>query len=55
MEHWACFRPKTADKKDNLPILPESFNLSVKKNKDKADKKKKMQKESRRKNRTKKK
>lgn len=55
MEHWACFRPKTPDKKYNLPILSEGFNPSVKQNKGKADKKKKMQKESRRKNRTKKK
>jgi hypothetical protein len=55
MESWACFVFKESNLKSISPIVTQGFTPSFKKNKDKADKKKKMQKESRKKNRAKKK
>ncbi|MEA5549848.1 DUF1186 domain-containing protein [Anabaena cylindrica UHCC 0172] len=55
MERWASFQPKKLNKKENFDGLIEGFIPSAKHNKEKSAKKKKMQKDSRRKNRAKKK
>ncbi|AFZ56729.1 DUF1186 family protein [Anabaena cylindrica FACHB-243] len=54
MESWNCFLADKPNKKDNSPISVKGFTLTLNKNKSQVDKKKKMQKESRRKNRSKK-
>ena len=56
MEGWACFQPEKLQKLDNRLISPEGFTLSTPKQyKNKAKNKKKMQAQSRRKNRSQKK
>ncbi|MEA5508079.1 DUF1186 domain-containing protein [Halotia wernerae UHCC 0503] len=56
MEDWACFQPEKPPTLDNRLISPEGFTLSTpKQGKNKAKNKKKMQEQSRRKNRSKKK
>lgn len=56
MENWACFRPEKPQKLDNRRINPDGFtSYSPKTGKDQAKKKRKMQEQSRRKNRSKKK
>ncbi|MFW9262857.1 DUF1186 domain-containing protein [Nostoc sp. CALU 546] len=53
MEGWACFQPEKLKKLDNRLISPEGFTLSTpKKSQTQAKNKKKMQSQSRRKNRS---
>jgi hypothetical protein len=53
MEGWACFQPEKLKKLDNRLISPEGFTLSTpKKSQTQAKNKKKMQAQSRRKNRS---
>jgi hypothetical protein len=56
IEDWACFRPEKPQKLDNRRINPDEFTSSSPKiGKNQAKKKRKMQEQSRRKNRSKKK
>jgi hypothetical protein len=58
MKDWACFRPEKPQKLDNRLISPQEFTVSTSKparNQAKNKNKKKMQEQSRRKNRSQKK